>query len=325
MKTGMKKASLRGDRKKKFRSFVKFPLVLRGRTFNASNLNIIRDCVREFFPFGRTRISEEVCKRLSWKQPNGWLKDRACRDVLVRLARLKIIALPRRKKKPNKDQIGVRRKRRSKFVFQPIAVTNEISLEFAKGNKQEGFWNRLVNKHHYLGHKVVVGRCIKYLINHLGSPVGAICFSSAAWEIKPRDTILKEIGFSRKRIRNHVINNSRFLIVPSATVPNLASQALSLAAKQVAHDWAEFYLVTPQIVETFVQPSRFHGTCYKAANWLEVGRTKGYAKHGRNHVNSQESKRIFLYGLTKAMRRKLLKVSSKTKSPSTNGVAEHNS
>jgi hypothetical protein len=210
-----------------------------------------------------------------------------------------------------------------RFVFQPLTNGGDITLEFAKGNAAERTWNKLVNEHHYLGHKVVVGRRLKYLIHYLGKPVGAICFSSAAWELESRDKALQHLGFSPKRIREQVINNSRFLIVSNANVPNLASRALSLATKQVAHDWTEFYSLRPQVVETFVQPSRFGGTCYKAANWIEIGRTKGYAKRGRNHVNSQESKYIFLYGLSKTMRRKLLQSQANT-GQQKHANAEHN-
>jgi len=241
----------------------------------------------------------------------------------VRLAKLKLVRLPPRKKKPYRQLGQARRKRKTRFVFQPLTNGGDITLEFAKGNAAERMWNKLVEEHHYLGHKVVVGRCLKYVIHYLGKPVGAICFSSAAWELESRDKALQHLGLSRKGIREQVINNSRFLIVPDANVPNLASRVLSLATKQVAHDWAEFYSLRPQVVETFVQPSRFEGTCYKAANWVEVGRTKGYAKRGRNHVNSLESKYIFLYGLSKTMRRKLLRGKADT-GQQKHRNAEHN-
>jgi hypothetical protein len=301
---------------------VAFPLKLRGRSFKRSTITIVSECIRKFFASGRTRISEEICKRLNWRQPNGWLKDRACRDVLVRLSKLKLVRLPPRRKRPYRQPGQTRRKRRTRFIFQPL-TTGDITLEFAKGNAAERTWNTLVNEYHYLGHKVVVGRCLKYLIHYFGKPVGAICFSSAAWELESRDRALQELGFSRKKIREQVINNSRFLIIPDTNVPNLASRALSLATKQVAHDWAKFYSLKPQVVETFVQPSRFEGTCYRAANWIEVGRTKGYAKRGGNHVNSQESKRIFLYGLSRTMRRKLLAGQTKMDQQE-DANAEHN-
>lgn len=280
-------------------------VTLRGRTFSDADLKLICDCVLEFFDHGRTQISLEICKRLRWRQPNGWPKDRACREVLVRLEGRGIIKLP----SPIRGkQIAKRpkpRKRKTRFIFKPVVFPKDISFDFAKGNKAEREWNDLVATHHYLGHKIVVGRCIKYLLKHRGETVGAISFSSAAWKLEPRDRVLSALGFSTERIRNCVLSNTRFLILEDKSVPNLASRMLSALTRQVAHDWEQYYCLKPEVVETFVQPSRFKGTCYKAANWREIGYTRGFAKKGPGHMNSQEPKQIFLYGLSANMRRRL--------------------
>lgn len=302
--------TLRGSAKREKKGFLlKYPIVLRGREFSRFDIKAIGKCVQKYFSFGRTRISMEVCQELDWKQPNGWPKDRACRDVLRKVQEFGLIKLPPCVKSPRRSN-QVTPKLRTRFVYKQIAFSGEITLEFAKGNKAESTWNELVKKQHYLGHKVVVGRCLKYLIKHRGILVGAISFSSAAWQVESRDKALSDLGVPGDGTRDCVLNNSRFLVLNTLNVPNLASRILSIAVKQVAHDWAEFYSVTPRIIETFVQPSKFKGTCYKAANWVEVGRTKGFAKHGMQHVNSQESKIIFLYGLSPEMRKGLLKIHS---------------
>lgn len=155
------------------------------------------------------------------------------------------------------------------------------------------------------------GRCIKYLIKTEDKLLGAIAFSSPAWRIIPRDEALKAIGITE--IRDHAINNSRFLILPHVQVPNLASHLLSLATKKIVDDWAWYYALEPLVAETFVQPSLYYGTCYQAANWLEFGTTKGYAKRGQIYRNSQEPKRIFLFGLNKQIRRQLRQVFLETR------------
>lgn len=291
-------------RRKRTRPSLFNPITLRGKRFTHGEIHKIQKCVTKFFTFGRTRISIEVCHLLSWQQPNGWPKDRACRDVLVKLEEMKLIKLPPRRKTPNR-QGSPRPKLQTRFVYKQIAFSNGITLEFAKGNAAEKMWNALIREHHYLGCKIVVGRCLKYLIRFRGTIVGAIAFSSAAWQVKMRDTVLAQLGMTDKDIRDSVINNCRFLILEKGHIKNLASQALALSTRQAAHDWEQFYSIRPTIVETFVLPSKFKGTCYKAANWIEIGTTKGYAKRGTTHVNSQEPKRVFLYGLNRQLRKKL--------------------
>lgn len=293
------------------KSKITAPITLRGREFNASSIDVIESCVKKYYKFGRTRISKEVCIRLNWKQPNGWLKDRACRDVLVQLEDLGIIKLPqpkvKRETRKNSDN--------SEPLLGDYVIANDISeipkvIDFvlAKSNKEEQIWNFLVKKHHYLGHKVIVGRTLKYLIVSENIILGAIAYSSPAWNLGTRNQILQRMGFQHDDIMNKVINNSRFLILPTVKAKNLASKILSLSTVKVVTDWSQYYSITPLIAETFVQPSRYLGTSYKAANWIEIGITKGYAKSGMSYHNSQEPKTIYIYGLNRQTRNQLLKV-----------------
>lgn len=284
--------------------------VFRGRRFTKASVGIIQRCVQHYFVHGRTRISIEVCKALRWRQPNGWLKDRACREVLRILHEKKIIALPPKisgHRSEGKEKASVRL---PKPFFPQSEVHNELRIEWAKGNHLERTWNELVRNHHYRGHKVIVGRCIKYLIYLEDNIVGAIAFSSPAWKLSVRDAALKRIGINCKDIKNVIINNTRFLITPGPKVANLASRILAFTTARVARDWEGFYGIRPLVVETFVEPSRFQGTCYRAANWVYVGCTKGYCKHGSSHSNSQEAKYIFLYGLSSELRNRLQSVHS---------------
>ena len=278
--------------------------MIRGRRFTAATLRVIRRCVSQYSDRGRTYISAVVCRRLNWRQPNGWLKDRACREALSRLDAAGIIKLPPRRalKKPHYR----RPLRVGRSLFKPSDhVHDDLTLAWAKGNKLESTWNQLVQNHHYLGHKVIVGRCIKYLVKKDEQVVAAISFSSAAWNLEDRDIVLAEIGVPPWDMRDLVINNSRYLLLCKKGTPNMASRILAFATSRIADDWHRYYAVRPQVVETFVEPSRFEGTCYKAANWVFVGRTRGFRKTGSSHRNSQLPKLVFLYGLSSGVRNRL--------------------
>lgn len=286
------------------------PLTIRGRYFSPTDLVTVSHCVKDNFDKGRTYISEALCKQLSWKQPNGWLKDRACRDALVQFERMGLIELPPPliKRKETKTKSSKTTYSSEFDLVTPITTfPPQISLEFAKGDDNEKLWNELVERYHYLGHQVQVGRCIKYLVKTEDRLLGAVAFSSPAWNLSVRDELLTLIGIDPARVLDLVINNSRFLILPNVTIPNLASRVLSIATSRVLRDWTKYYSIAPQVAETFVQPSKFLGTCYKAANWIEAGFTKGYAKKGSSYHNSQEPKRLFLYGLNPEIRRELLR------------------
>lgn len=286
------------------------PIKLRGRIFSVEELELILDCVDEFREAGRTRISREVCLALDWKQPNGWLKDRACRDVLRQLEALNILKLP-----PKKGSHTASPGRRDRMSQTPSSLQDydlktpieefpsNLEIIFAKGNREESLWNAIVDKHHYLGHSVAVGRSIKYLVAFETRIVAAVSFASPAWNIEPRNECLCALGIDYPL--EQTINNSRFLIAPEVRVKNLASHILARVTKQVVIDWTSYYHIRPLIAETFVQPSRFEGTCYRAANWVKIGTTKGYAKRGSTYRNSQEPKDIYLYGLDSKLRRRL--------------------
>lgn len=282
--------------------------MLRGRRFTYRGLRTIIRSVGDNFDSGRTRISEIVCRKLGWRQPNGWLKDRACRDVLRELEKLHIIKLPPRlsAKSISNTRGGAKEIQSAVDGMRAVgSMPQRVELELAKGNASEKLWNALVHKHHYLGHKVQVGRCLKYLVRGDGELLGAISFSSPAWTLTVRDQLLRKLGIGKAKLRDFVINNSRFLILPNVRVPHLASRILAEATRRVAIDWTWYYSITPLIAETFVEPNRFKGTCYRAANWIEIGRTSGYAKVGSSHHNSQQPKKLFVYGLTRRYRRKL--------------------
>ena len=277
-------------------------IVLRGRKFTADDLRVIVEIVDKFKLSGRTKISEEVCKRLGWRQGNGWLKDRACRDVLRKLETLGYLVLPA-SLSSTRSQPYTHWPPKAKVARELPAITElngRLRFEVAKGNAKERQWNAIVRSHHYLGFKVAVGRCLKFLVRDEKNLLAAVSLSEAAWAVEARDRVLKRFGV----VREEVANNTRFLILPHVKIPNLASRILSLIPSACVPLWETYYLRRLRFLETFVDQSRFKGTSYRAANWLCIGTTRGYRKSGGAHHNSQGVKAIFLYPL--ALEQRLL-------------------
>jgi hypothetical protein len=282
---------------------------IRGRIFSSKDINLIKRIVKNKYALGRTKISLEVCNVLNWVQPNGWPKDRACRDVLIYLEKNDFIKLPPQKtKRTYKKRTSTNNTHFIKVDATPISSLDFSSLKLiqVKGCKDEKLWNWLVNKYHYLGFNVFVGRSLKYLVSSNDKIIGAIGWCDPAWSVSARDIILQKAGFDKICSRRQGINNGRFLILPWVTVPNMASYILALATKTILIDWSKYYSVIPLYLETFVDPTRYYGTCYKAANWLKLGSTKGFKKIGSNYINNETPKIYFIYPLNNVLRRQII-------------------
>ena len=162
-------------------------------------------------------------------------------------------------------------------------------------------------QHHYLGYRQIVGNHLKYIAFIDDRPVACLGWGSAAWKLKSRDNF---VGWNPKTRRNNlhfVANNTRFLILPWVSVKCLASKILALNAKRICDDWLNTYHYPLYLLETFIEKNRFKGTCYKAANWVCTGQTKGTAKKGHIHLNHGNIKDVYLYPLRKDFRKKLMR------------------
>lgn len=274
---------------------------IRGRSFSAADLETIQELLKRYSDRGRTFVSLQVCSALGWVQPNGWPKDRACRDVLRQLESEGLLSLPPLRSNPAGN------KRRGQALKPPLegedtsdlveVSSSDLYLSQVKGTADESRWNWFVNEYHYLGHRVSVGRSLKYLAFCGERLVAAFGISDPAWAVSARDRWLASQGIGRGEIRNCVVNNSRFVIAPWVRVPNLASRLLSMLTATVAQDWHAYYSIRPLLVETFVDTDRFSGACYRAANWVILGYSKGYRKSGAGHRNGQTKKALLVYPL----------------------------
>jgi hypothetical protein len=283
-------------------SSISAPLTVRGRAFSSKEIEEIRAIILGSPDAGRYALSVKVCRELDWRQPNGRLKDRSCRDVLRRLESMGILRLPPPRPAPSGRLpivITERSAPRPDLELRPCEIGEDsFSVVTASGNKKaESLWNELVERYHYLGYGVPVGPHIKYIVHLDGENVACMAFSGAAWKIAVRDHWIGWSSEQREQGLRFVVNNSRFLIPPWVKVKNLASRLLGLAARRLPDDWQRLYAYSPLLLETFVHADRHHGTCYRAANWIHLGETKGRGKMDRYKLRALPRKSIFVYPL----------------------------
>jgi hypothetical protein len=166
-------------------------------------------------------------------------------------------------------------------------------------------WNTYIQKHHYLGHQPTPGAQLRYFIRSAGEIVALLSFGASAWKVKPRDEYIGWTTEQRTRNLHLVVNNARFLILPWIRYRNLASRILAMVSRRIGDDWQERYAYRPVLLETFVDATKFHGGCYKAANWRLLGMTQGRGKLDKHHKNAVPIKSIWTYSLAKNINRKL--------------------
>jgi len=162
---------------------------------------------------------------------------------------------------------------------------------------EEQLWNQLMDEHHYLGFRHLVGESIKYAAQIDGKWVALLGWGTAAFKCGVRD---RWIGWTQEQQWQRLIyiaNNSRFLILPDIHIPNLASKVLSMNLKRLPSDWAETHGHPVVLAETFVDQSRFVGTCYRAANWKELGQTRGFGRNAGKYYRHGEPKTAYVYPL----------------------------
>jgi len=282
----------------------------RGRDWIESEICLIRELIKEHPEKSRSFLSRVVCERLGWRKPDGGLKEMACRVVMLEMERDGLIEQPARKQAPRQIEKRTQKQVPDADPGEPIAgsVTEltALRLEPVIDRAKSALWNDLIHRYHYLGHRLQGGAQIRYLAYAGEQLLGCLAFSGAAWKTKPRDLFIGWDAKKREKRLHLVIDNSRFLILPWVKVPNLATKLLSMAAKRIPADWQARYNYRPYLIETFVDKSRFPGTCYKAANWIYVGDTQGRGRFDRKHeAHGKAVKSIWLYPLSHKFRENL--------------------
>lgn len=276
-----------------------------GRDFTEQELNKIRELMAGDANRTRAMLSRLTCEALGWYKADGGLKDMSCRVAMLRMAEDGLITLPPPRCKPPSQKVQITSKSEPQTpITEPVHALSALQLNLVEPG-QSRLWNEYIHRYHYLGHKPLPGAQLRYFVTIDQQIVAALGFGAAAWQIAPRDQF---IGWSHEQRQLNLpltVNNARFLILPWVSSKNLASKVLSLVARRLPDDWQKKYNIRPVLLETFVDTERFAGTCYKAANWTYVGKTKGRGKLGPAGKQSVPIKDIWLYPLCRRFRRHL--------------------
>ena len=281
----------------------------RGREIWPEDIALIQRLMAQNPGWSRRRLSAGLCQAWNWVQPNGALRDMVCRGLLLMLDRAGQIRLPAVKKRPNNPL--ARRPRPSRVLIdttpmgETLKALQPLEITQVRRTGDEALYNSLIEEHHYLGYEQPVGEHLKYVIWSQGRPVAAMAWSSAPRHLGCRDRFIGWDKQARRRNIRFIAYNTRFLIVPWVQVPHLASHLLGRMAARISKDWQALYGHPIYFLETFVDPERFRGTCYRAANWVLLGKTTGRGKQSNSYVPNRSIKEVLGYPLTRQFRQLL--------------------
>jgi hypothetical protein len=275
-----------------------------GRNFSKQELVVIRQLISENPSATRTVLSRLTCQALDWYKIDGGLKEMSCRVAMLRMQDDGLIKLPapRHRHRPaNKVQFTSATDPQPK-INMPVHALACVQLRIVRGRQQSRLWNEYIHRYHYLGYKPLPGAQLRYFVISENNIIALLGFGASAWQCAPRDKYIGWTHDQRKKKLQYIVNNARFLILPWVKCKNLASKILSLTSHRLSRDWQDHYGYQPVLLETFVERDRFAGTCYKAANWVRVGQTKGRGKLGPAGKISVPIKDLWLYPLKRNFR-----------------------
>jgi Druantia protein DruA len=281
----------------------------RHRCLTEPDIAFIRELIAAHPAASRRQLSTKLCQAWNWVQANGALRDMVCRGLMLELHRAGLIELPPIVKRPPNPLARRIRPVRVEVDTQPLhARLNEIGalrLCQVRRTPEEALFNSLLERYHYLGYTQPVGEQLKYLVYANERPIACLAWSSAPRHLGSRDRFIGWSAEARRKNIRLLAYNSRYLILPWVRVPHLASHLLGRMARSVAQDWESQYGHPVYYLETFIDPQRFCGTCYQAANWIRLGRTTGRGKDDSTGKPNRPLKEILGYPLVKDFRHRL--------------------
>lgn len=283
----------------------------RGRVISAAEVEFIRQLIAAHPGVSRRQLSLKLCESWAWRQANGTLRDGVCRGLLLMLNRAGQIALPAARWEAH----PVRRKRPSlERDFQvtpfdvPLSAIRPLEFRQVRRTPEEAFFNGLLEQYHPLGYIQPVGEHLKFLVYAGARPIACFAWSSSAHYLGCRDRFLGWSDEARRKNIHLLAYNLRFLLLPSVRVRFLASHLLARMTSRLSSEWEHVYGHPIYFVETFIDPERFRGTCYRAANWVVLGRTTGRGKNARSKKPNRSIKQVLGYPLTPHFREFLAEV-----------------
>ena len=278
----------------------------RGRDISSEEILFIRKLIRDHPELSRWKLSRQLCEAWQWKQANGALRDMLCRGLLLMLDRAGEIQLP-----PVRRAVRnrlVERERPEPVIPDKRSVRGPLAsifpLEFVQVRRtpDEPLFNSLLEQYHYLGYEQPVGEHLKYLVKAHGQVIACLAWQSAPRHLKLRDRFLGWSDEARRRNVHLLAYNTRFLILPWVRVEHLASHILGRMTSVLSDDWEQLYEHPVYFAETFIDSGRFRGTCYRAANWVLMGRTTGRGKASNSYTPNRSIKEVLGLALTRRFR-----------------------
>lgn len=278
----------------------------RGRAITATDVSFIEALIAEHPEASRRRLSKLLCEVWNWRQPNGELRDMVCRSLMLELHRGGFIELPPVRCRPPNNVIARRRVQAVEVDSSPIRVAlrelRPVEFRQVRRSEDEKLFEALIAEHHYLGYTQPVGEHLKYVVYSASRPIACLAWSSAPRHLGPRDRFIGWSKEARRRNIRFLAYNTRFLVLPWVEVRYLASHILGRMTRVIPRDWERIYGHPIWYLESFVEPGRFRGTCYRAANWKFLGLTTGRGKADQTKKANRPLKEVLGYPLAKGFR-----------------------
>ncbi len=283
----------------------------RGRVVTTPEVDFIRQLIAQHPGTNRRQLSLRLCEAWGWKQANGAPRDMVCRGLLLGLERAGRLELPPASHVHRNP--AVRRATHGEKVLAPLLLDatplegplralRPLEFQQVRRTPDEPLFNYLLAQYHPLGYIRPVGEHLKYLVYAARRPIACLAWSSAPRHLGARDRFIGWSAEVRRRNLRFLAYNPRYLIVPWVHVPHLASHVLGQMARRIAADWERIYGHPIYFLETFVDPERYRGTCYRAANWIVMGRTTGRGKNCPTQRPNRSLKEVLGYPLTPRFR-----------------------
>ena len=278
----------------------------RGRKLNDDDIAFIQSLIAANPGASRRALSQKLCQVWNWMQSNGTLSDMICRSLMLELERAGQIVLPpvrwinpnplAQRRQPDPPHIDTTPWRANLSAVRPL------EFRLVRRTAEEPLFNGLLEHYHFLGYTQPVGEHLKYMVCGAGRVVACLAWSSAPRHLGPRDRFIGWTAEARRRNIRFIAYNTRFLIPPWIQVPHLASHILGRMPLVLSRDWARIYGHPIYFLETFIDPARSRGTCYRAANWIPLGLTTGRGKDSQSKKPNRSIKEVLGYPVWKRFR-----------------------
>lgn len=281
----------------------------RGRAVTHEDVAAIRALIAAHPSASRRELSKRLCERWNWRQANGTLRDMLARGLMLALHRGGAISLPPVRCRPPNNVVARRAPAALAIDRTPLrsalAALTPLAIDEVRGSEGASLLEALIAEHHYLGATRGVGTQLKYLVSSAGRPLACVTFTSAPRHLGPRDRFIGWSADARRTNLRYLAYNTRFLVLPWVEVAHLASHVLGRVARRISADCQRRYGHPLYYLESFVEPDRFRGTCYRAANWRFLGLTTGRGKDDQTKRANRPLKAVLGYPLTPSFRARL--------------------